>query len=145
MVDMLNCTEKGVAWVVSDPNLPDMPIVFASDGFCALTGYDREDIVGKNCRFLQGEGTNKADVQIIRDGIKNQEDISICLLNYRKNGTKFFNQFFLCPLYGPESKTVPVYYLGVQAEVDKYKCGQNDMNIGYAGLYSVYKPPSIIY
>jgi hypothetical protein len=67
----------------------------------------------------------------VREALKNSEDISICLVNHKKDGTIFNNQLFLCPMYGPDSKTAPVYYIAVQAEVPQYKSGQNDLNIGW--------------
>jgi hypothetical protein len=96
-----------------------------------MTKYDQKEILNRNCRFLQGPETNKEDIQAIRDAVANVEDISICILNYKKDGTKFYNQLFLCPLFGYESKTKPVYFLGVQAAVSSYKAGQNEENIGW--------------
>jgi PAS domain S-box-containing protein len=138
VIDMLNTSESGVAWVLSDPQQQDNPLVFVSDGFCGLTGYERHEIVNRNCRFLQGPLTNKEDVKTLRESISRQEDISICLVNHRKDGTMFNNQLFTCPLYSASDKINPVYYLGVQAEVKDYKSGQNDLNIGwiYAQSYN---------
>jgi len=77
-----------------DPSLPDNPIVYCSDGFCKLSGYSRKEIVGRNCRFLQGPLTDQAAVDIIRQGVKEGRDISVCLLNYKADGSPFWNQFF---------------------------------------------------
>lgn len=131
VIDMLNTSENGYAWTITDPHQQDNPIIFASDGFVQMTGYARHEIIGRNCRFLQGPATNKEDITLVREAIKNHDDISICLINHKKDGQKFFNQLFLCPLYGYESKQSPVYFLGVQAEVSEYKPGQNEENIGW--------------
>lgn len=103
-------------FVLSDPSLPDNPIVYASDGFCKLSGYKRQDVVGRNCRFLQGPGTDQAAVDIIRQGISEGRDISVCLLNYKADGEPFWNQFFLGALKDAEGQIVN--YVGVQCPVN---------------------------
>ena len=110
--------EKGPCFVVTDPAQADNPIVYASPAFCSHTGYAKAEVEGRNCRFLQGAKTDKADVKKIRDAIDQKRACSVCLLNYRKNGSTFVNQFFLTPLFldGEDGKEVG-YYLGVQAEV----------------------------
>lgn len=82
-------------FVLSDPRLPDNPIVFASPGFYELTGYTREEVLGRNCRFLQGEGTDPKAVDVIRTAIKSGSDATACLLNYKADGTPFWNQLFV--------------------------------------------------
>ena len=103
-------------FVVSDPSLPDNPIVYASDGFCKLSGYKRRDILGRNCRFLQGPGTDQAAVDTIRKGVEDGRDISVCLLNYKADGTPFWNQFFVAALKDSDGHVVN--YVGVQCEVN---------------------------
>jgi len=102
-------------FVVSDPNMPDNPIVFASQGFYDLTGYDPSEVVGKNCRFLQGPRTDPAAVSEIREGIRRGEEVSVCLINYRKDGSPFWNQFFVAPLCDVHGRVVN--FVGVQCEV----------------------------
>lgn len=102
-------------FLVTDPSLPDNPIVFASAGFMTLTGYSHEEIMGRNCRFLQGSDTDPVDVQRIRDAISEGTECSVVLLNYRKDGTTFWNQFFISPLRGADGKVVN--YVGVQQVV----------------------------
>jgi PAS domain S-box-containing protein len=103
-------------FVLSDPSLPDNPIVYASEGFCKMTGYKRHEVLGRNCRFLQGPGTDQAAVDIIRKGITEGRDISVCLLNYKADGTPFWNQFFLAALRDGDGNVVN--YVGVQCEVN---------------------------
>ena len=93
-------------FVVSDPSLPDNPIVYASEGFCRLSGYKREEILGRNCRFLQGPGTDQAAVNIIRQGVSEGRDISVCLLNYKADGSPFWNQFFVGALRDSDGAVV---------------------------------------
>ena len=103
-------------FVLSDPSLPDNPIVYASDGFCRLSGYKRQDVLGRNCRFLQGPGTDQAAVDVIRRGVRDGRDISVCLLNYRADGSPFWNQFFLGALKDSDGQVVN--YVGVQCQVN---------------------------
>jgi len=103
-------------FVLSDPSLPDNPIVYASDGFCRMSGYKKQDVLGRNCRFLQGPGTDQAAVELIRSGLGEGRDISVCLLNYKADGKPFWNQFFLAALKDAEGQIVN--YVGVQCEVN---------------------------
>lgn len=102
-------------FVISDPSLPDNPIVYASQGFLALTGYSLDQVLGRNCRFLQGPETDPAAVEKIRKGIERGEDTTVVLLNYRKDGKTFWNQFFVAALRDGEGNIVN--YLGVQCKV----------------------------
>lgn len=103
-------------FVLSDPSLPDNPIVYCSEGFCTITGYKRHQVIGRNCRFLQGPGTDQGAVDIIRKGVAEGKDISVCLLNYKANGTPFWNQFFVAALKDADGAVVN--YVGVQYEVN---------------------------
>ncbi|CAH0376301.1 unnamed protein product, partial [Pelagomonas calceolata] len=103
-------------FAVSDPSLPDNPIVYASRGFLTLTGYQMSQVVGRNCRFLQGPGTDPKMVDRIRTGVAAGEDTSVCLLNYKADGTPFWNQFFVAALRDADGTVVN--YVGVQCEVN---------------------------
>mmetsp|Transcript_31468 Transcript_31468/g.46984 ORF Transcript_31468/g.46984 Transcript_31468/m.46984 type:complete len:180 (-) Transcript_31468:409-948(-) len=134
VVDMLNSKgHEDVSFCVCDPDLPDCPIIFASDGFCTFTGYDHTEIEGKNCRFLQGAETDKADVERIRAAIKNESSTNVNLMNYKKDGSKFINEFFISPLRDEKQKTL--YFIGVQVEVPKQGPGQAPKNPGW--IYTV--------
>jgi len=85
-------------FVLSDPRLPDNPIVYASPGFYQLTGYTQDQVLGRNCRFLQGPATDPRAVDIIRKAIASGSDSTTCLLNYKADGTPFWNQFFIAAL-----------------------------------------------
>jgi PAS domain S-box-containing protein len=103
-------------FVLSDPRLPDNPIVYASQGFYELTGYTREQVLGRNCRFLQGPGTDPKAVDVIRQAIANGTDATTCILNYKADGTPFWNQFFVAALRDQDNCIVN--YVGVQCAVD---------------------------
>jgi PAS domain S-box-containing protein len=106
-------------FVVTDPSLPDNPIVYASQGFLNLTGYTLDQILGRNCRFLQGPETDPKSVERIRRAIEQGQDMSVCLLNYRVDGTTFWNQFFIAALRDAAGEVTN--YVGVQCKVsDQY-------------------------
>eukprot|EP00545_Synedropsis_sp_CCMP1620_P012524 CAMPEP_0119003702 /NCGR_PEP_ID=MMETSP1176-20130426/719_1 /TAXON_ID=265551 /ORGANISM="Synedropsis recta cf, Strain CCMP1620" /LENGTH=174 /DNA_ID=CAMNT_0006955325 /DNA_START=135 /DNA_END=659 /DNA_ORIENTATION=- len=130
VIDMLNSSgHEQVAFCICDPDLNDLPICFASDGFCTFTGYAPSEIEGKNCRFLQGTDTSVEDVNRIRTAIKERKSCSVNLLNYRKDGTSFANEFFLSPLRDQDGKLL--YYIGVQCPVDSLGPGQMPKNAGW--------------
>nr|AML78780.1 putative LOV domain-containing protein [Loropetalum chinense] len=101
-------------FVITDPRLPDNPIIFASDSFLELTEYSREEILGRNCRFLQGPETDPATVRKIREAIDNQTDVTVQLINYTKSGKKFWNLFHLQPMR--DQKGEVQYFIGVQLD-----------------------------
>nr|AHZ63921.1 phototropin [Cylindrocystis cushleckae] len=105
-------------FVITDPRLPDNPIIFASDDFLELTEYSREEVLGRNCRFLQGKDTDRATVARIRDAIDNAQDITVQLLNYTKSGKPFWNLFHLQAVR--DSKGQLQYFIGVQLDASTY-------------------------
>ena len=104
------------AWAKMGAKESPMTIVYCSEGFCKITGYKRQEIIGRNCRFLQGPGTDQNAVDIIRKGVAEGKDISVCLLNYKADGSPFWNQFFVAALKDSDGSVVN--YVGVQCEVN---------------------------
>ena len=104
---------------VTDPALPDNPIVYATQGFLNLTGYTLDQVLGRNCRFLQGPETDPVAVDQIRKAIAVGNDMSTVLLNYRADGSTFWNQFFIAALRDANDNITN--YVGVQCKVsDEY-------------------------
>lgn len=103
------------SFCLTDPSLPDNPIVFASKGFLELSGYSLGEVLGRNCRFMQGPSTDQSQVDVLRKGILAGVDTSICLLNYKADGTPFYNQIFVAALRDSSKKIIN--YVGVQVEV----------------------------
>ena len=93
-------------------SVADNPIQFASDGFVAVTGYSRTDIIPRNCRFLQGPYTDRSAVRRIKVATDEDKESVELLLNYRKNGEPFWNLLYVCPLFGPDGKVA--FFLGGQ-------------------------------
>jgi PAS domain S-box-containing protein len=101
--------------LITDPRLPDNVIVFVNDAFTKLTGYERGEIIGRNCRFLQGPETDIDDVQRVRDAISAQVPIEIDLLNYKKDGTRFWNRLLVSPVFADDGHLL--YYFASQYDV----------------------------
>ncbi|MDF8332258.1 PAS domain-containing protein [Novosphingobium cyanobacteriorum] len=104
-----------MAICLCDPHQPDAPIVFANRAFRALSGYEEAEIVGRNCRFMQGPGTDRAAVRRIRAALEQEEVIVVELLNYRKDGSTFWNALHLGPIYDAEGRLL--YFFGSQWDV----------------------------
>src|SRR6476661_5729215 len=109
----LAATSNGIA--IADATLPDKPIVYCNRAFERITGYDRTEIIGKNCRFLQGPDTDRAAVDRIRAALKEQHDCKVVLKNYRKDGTPFWNELTIAPLR--DSSGVVTHVIGVQSDI----------------------------
>ncbi len=87
-----------MAMIITDPRQHDNPIVFANAAFYDLTGYVRQEVIGHNCRFLQGTDTDQTSVAAIRAAITQRRDIAIDILNHRKDGEPFWNGLFISPV-----------------------------------------------
>lgn len=120
-----------LAAVVSDPRLPDNPIIECNEPFLELTGYARDEVVGRNCRFLAGPETEPWLSDKMRTGIAEQKPVLVEILNYRKNGTQFRNAVMVVPLFDENGELR--YYLGSQVEVPK---GDGYLNGSSEGLTS---------
>jgi PAS domain S-box-containing protein len=100
---------------LTDPHLEDNPIVFANRAFRELTGYEDDELVGRNCRFLQGPKTDPAPIAAMREAIANEDVVIVELLNYRKDGSTFWNALHLGPIYDETGKLA--YFFGSQWDV----------------------------
>ena len=113
-----------MAMIVTDARQSDHPIIFANDAFLALTGYDRAEVIGRNCRFLQGPDTDPVQVDRIRHAIAAGEDIAVDILNYRKDGTTFWNALYLSPVRGKAGEIA--HFFASQLNVSEKKRAQID-------------------
>lgn len=113
LTQILDACVNGVT--LSDPDQPDNPIVYANKAFEEMSGYTQEEIVGRNCRFLQGEDRDQDGLRTIRAALQKHEPCVVTLRNYRKSGQLFFNRLAIRPLTDPDGKVI--YYLGVQYDV----------------------------
>jgi PAS domain S-box-containing protein len=101
--------------VVSDPREPDNPIVLANQAFLEMSGYGRDEVLGRNCRFLQGPDTSPEAVAEIARKICAEEEVTVELLNYRKDGSSFWNNLFISPVHDDDGKLV--YFFASQKDV----------------------------
>jgi PAS domain S-box-containing protein len=108
--------EAPVGITISDPSLPDNPMVYANDAFERLTGYTREESLGRNCRFLQGENTSEGTVATLAEAIDDGEPATVQLRNYRKDGTEFWNRVDVAPVYDDGTVT---HFVGFQTDVTR--------------------------
>ncbi|MFB6269299.1 MAG: PAS domain-containing protein [Halobacterium sp.] len=108
--------EAPVGITISDPSLPDNPLVYVNDAYERLTGYSREDVIGRNCRLLQGPETREEPVAEMRRAIEAEERVSVELRNYRKDGTEFWNRVDVAPVYEDGDLS---HFVGFQTDVTR--------------------------
>ena len=113
---LLTENEREQSVVITDPSLPGNPIIFVSDEFEKQTGYPPEEVLGRNCRFLQGPDTDPDSIDAISEALQSEGEITVDILNYRKDGSKFWNRLRIRPLYGEDGEIL--YYVGAQNPVD---------------------------
>lgn len=104
---------------IADARLPDNPLIYANAGFERLTGYAVADVLGRNCRFLQGPGTDPATLDTLRTAILEKRAVTVQLLNYRKDGTPFWNRLSITPVR--DAAGAVTHFIGVQSDVTAEK------------------------
>lgn len=119
--------EAPVGISISDPNRPDNPMVYVNDAFVEMTGYPREESVGRNCRFLQGDNTDPETVARIREAIDAAEPVSVEIRNYRRDGTEFWNHLEIAPVTNDAGEVVN--YVGFQQDVTDRKQRQEQIAV----------------
>ena len=125
---------------LSDPDQPDNPIVYANEAFERITGYGQDEIIGRNCRFLQGNERNQPEIERIREALQTNSEITVTLRNYRKDGTPFFNEFTIRPLFDRNNEVV--YYLGIQHDVTDELLAKEEIKRLAAQITTLKAPPS---
>lgn len=104
---------------ITDPALPDNPIVFANDAFSELTGYELDEVIGRNCKFLQGPDTTEESRARIREILETQDHGAVEIVNYRKDGTRFLNALHLSPIVGDDGRVM--LYFGTQHDISEQR------------------------
>ena len=101
---------------LADARLPDMPLIYVNGAFEQMTGYPAEDVLGKNCRFLQGEEHDEEAIAAIHEAFENRTSVTVVLRNFRKDGTPFWNELHMSPIgHGGEV----THYVGIQTDVTR--------------------------
>lgn len=111
--------------IVTDPNQPDNPVIFCNEAFRKLTGYSDDEAIGRNCRFLQGRDTDRETVSNIREAVAAGRDIAVDILNYRKDGSTFWNAVFISPVRDETGKIV--YFFASQLDFTTVKSREADL------------------
>ncbi|HEY8125629.1 MAG TPA: helix-turn-helix domain-containing protein [Methylocystis sp.] len=111
---------------LADPDLEDSPIVYANRPFMRITGYELDEIIGRNCRFLQADDRDQEGRLRLREAMRNREQIEVALRNYRKDGALFHNKLNITPLFDADGRLL--YFLGVQYDVSSQM--QAELDIG---------------
>ena len=104
-----------ITFTITDPREADNPLAWVNPSFTRVTGYEADEVVGRNCRFLQGPATDPAAVAGIREAIEQRRTHTTTLLNYRKDGTAFWNQLSISPVFDGDGGLVS--FVGVQTDV----------------------------
>lgn len=112
-----------MSMIITDPRRQDNPIVFANDAFLRLTGYERDEVLGRNCRFLQGPESDKGAIAQIRAAIADETDISVDILNYRKDGSTFWNALYISPVSNDKGEMQ--FFFASQLDVSDRKLWEN--------------------
>jgi PAS domain S-box-containing protein len=111
--------QSGTGFLLTDPRLDDHPIVYVNESFLDITGYAEDEVIGRNCRFLQGPETDPAAVEELRAAIREERATTVHLRNYRKDGTPFWNEVHIAPVRDADG--VVVRFVGVQVDVTSYR------------------------
>ncbi|WP_319950673.1 LuxR C-terminal-related transcriptional regulator [Sphingomonas arvum] len=104
-----------IPYVVSNPRLPDNPLVVANPAFCELTGYREDEVVGRNCRFLAGDATEPWLTERLRQAVRDRRPALVDILNYKKDGSPFRNAVLVTPLFDDDGELQ--FFLGSQVEL----------------------------
>lgn len=108
--------------LITDPRQSDNPIVFANGAFADLTGYRNEEILGRNCRFLQGPDTDRATVAELHRAVDEQRAVALDLLNYKADGTPFWNALFFGPIFDEDGNIL--YFFASQMDITERRASQ---------------------
>ena len=108
-------SDSPIPSVISNPRLPDNPIVACNTAFCDLTGYSSEEVLGRNCRFLSGPGTEPWLSEEIRRSVREHRPVLVEILNYKRSGEPFRNAVLVAPIYDEDDDLL--YFLGSQIEI----------------------------
>lgn len=113
LTQILDACVNGVT--LSDPDLPDCPLVYVNRVFQEMSGYSQDEMIGRNCRFLQGADHDQPELDTLRAAIREHQACTVTLRNYRKNGELFLNRLSIRPLVDRDNRVI--YYLGIQYDL----------------------------
>jgi PAS domain S-box-containing protein len=123
-----------ITFTITDPREPDNPLMWVNPSFTRVTGYEPEEVVGRNCRFLQGPATDPAAIEEIRAALRERRTLTTTLLNYRKDGTAFWNQLSISPVFDGAGELVS--FVGVQTDVTERVRVEHERETAFAAEQS---------
>ncbi|SNZ16898.1 PAS/PAC sensor hybrid histidine kinase [Natronoarchaeum philippinense] len=129
--------EAPVGIVLTDPSAADNPIIYANDKFVDLTGYEKSEAIGRNCRFLQGERTREEPVRKLREAVEAREPATVELRNYRADGTEFWNRVRIAPVFGNDGDVE--LFVGFQSDVTTRKEREQQLRSSTARLEALFE------
>ena len=112
--------------IICDALQKDHPIIYFNPAFQEMTGYSSDEILGRNCRFLQSKDTDQDNIKMIRDAIKNSESCQVTLRNYKKDGTLFWNELYVNPI--KDNDGFVTHFIGIQNDITKRKNAEEERN-----------------
>jgi PAS domain S-box-containing protein len=115
-------TSNGI--VITDPHLPDNPIIYSNYGFERMTGYASAEIIGRNCRFLQADDRDQPGIDELRSAIRERRGAQVVLRNYRKDGSLFYNELALSPIFDDDGELIN--FIGVQSDITARKLAEQE-------------------
>jgi len=120
----LEATSEGIT--ITDARLPDHPVIYVNPGFERLTGYSADEIVGRNARFLQSGKADQETKRKLREAIHGEQGCCVEILNYRKDGTPFWNRFSITPVR--DAAKAVTHYIGVHTDVTRQKLAEDALH-----------------
>lgn len=136
--DELRLLKRGVesspnGIIMVDARQVDMPVVYANPAFSAITGYTPEEILGRNCRFLQGSETDRESVAAIQEAVRSHSGVDVTLINYRKDGTPFWNHLSISPVF--DDSGACTHFVGTQEDITQQKA--QEAQIAYQATHDL--------
>lgn len=128
----LGAAAEGIT--ISDPSLPDNPLIYANSGFERITGYSAASVLGRNCRFLQGPDTDPADAETIRRAVAEETECTVEILNYRKDGSPFWNRLSITPVRDEDGRVT--HFIGVQSDVTARREAEDGLRLANTKMKS---------
>ena len=121
--------------VITDPSLPDNPLIYVNESFLRTTGYRADEVVGHNCRFLQGQDKDQPGLDKLREALQESRDCRVMLRNYKKDGTLFWNELNISPVYDETGRVIN--YIGVQNDITERKRAEESLRESEAALNTI--------
>ena len=130
-----DCVSNGI--LISDANLPDFPVVDCNPAFERITGYTRDEVIGRNCRFLQGVDNEQPGLDILRTAIRELRECTVLLRNYRKDGSLFWNELTVTPVLGNQGSVT--HFVAILDDVSGRIKGESDFKRHQDELESIFQ------